>query len=113
MLAPTTDEILFDQPKAAVPWPPAIVTAPLLVLSSLEARVKLLSLLVEADLAIIKAATPPSPKELPAVTLNVEPTDTARLPPDLEADAPLPTFTEPLGPALAVPVLKVNSPDMP
>merc|ERR1711906_58177 len=41
------------------------------------------------------------------------PTDTAMLPPDPDADGPLPTFTAPLGPTLAAPVLKDTSPDTP
>ena len=60
-----------------------------------------------------------APKELPAVTLNVpplpspEPTETAMLPPEPDADEPLPMLTSPLVPTDAVPVLKDKSPNTP
>ena len=55
----------------------------------------------------------------PAVTLNVppapspEPTETAMLPPEPDADEPLPMLMSPLLPEVAVPVLSVKSPDTP
>ena len=96
---------------------PSIVTAPPLVLPSPEARVKLPPLHVDEGPAIIEGAPQASKENSPDVTLNVpplpmsEPTDTAILLPDSEADGSLPMFTAQLRPALAVLVRKDNSPD--
>ena len=55
----------------------------------------------------------------PAIILRLYPaseldfTEIAMLPPDPEADEPLPIVTAPLVPTLAVPLLKVKAPDTP
>ena len=46
---PTPNKIVMDPPKADVPSPLSIATAPPLVLPSPEARVKLPALLVDTD----------------------------------------------------------------
>mmetsp|Transcript_21580 Transcript_21580/g.38070 ORF Transcript_21580/g.38070 Transcript_21580/m.38070 type:complete len:1026 (-) Transcript_21580:193-3270(-) len=83
-----TEEQSVLPPKAVIPSPPSIATAPPFVLPSPEARVKLPPLLVDDDPAIIEAAPPAFPEESPAVALNApplpspEPTEIAMLPRD-------------------------------
>ena len=62
MTAP--DEAVMDPHKAVVPLPPFIVTAPLLLLSSPNAQVKLPLPSVADDRSTIKAAPTAAPKEI-------------------------------------------------
>ena len=110
---------MMEPPKAKVPSPQSIATAPLIMLPSPDARVKLPPLLVDDNPAIIKEAPPASAEESPAMTLNApplplpEPTEIAMPPPDPEADEPLPIVTLPLMHTVAVPLSKDKSPDTP
>jgi hypothetical protein len=96
-----------------------IVKAPLLVLPSLEARVKLLPLLVYDDQKTINVSPLASPNKLPAFTLNAppmlvpKPTEIAMLMPEPDADKPLLISTVPLSTTLAVPVFNNESPNTP
>ena len=73
------------------------------------------------DPAMTEAAPPslPAAEASPAVTLKVppaaspDPTEIAMLPPEPDADEPLPMLMSPLVPKVAVPVLSVKSPDTP
>ena len=84
----------------------------------METKVNLPSAAPDNDQAIIEAAPPAlTPEESLAESLNVpplpspEPTETATLPPEPDADEPLPMLTSPLVPTNAVPVLRDKSPD--
>jgi hypothetical protein len=116
---PTPNEMVTEPPKTIVPLPPSIVTAPLSVLPSSEARVKLLLLLVNEDQETIDAYPPAAPDKLPAITLNAppmlvpEPTEIAMLPPEPDADEPLPISRVPQLPTLTVLVFNDGSPDTP
>ena len=57
----TPNEIVMETTKAVLPSLPLIVTAPLLMLPSPEARVKLLLLLVDDDQLMINASPPAAP----------------------------------------------------
>jgi hypothetical protein len=93
---PMPNEMVMEPSKAILLLPPSIVTAPLLVLPSPKARVKLLPLLVDDNPEMIDASPPAAPEELLAVTLNAPPmlvpetTEIAMLPPKPDADEPLP-----------------------
>jgi hypothetical protein len=116
---PTPDEMVMEPPKAILPSPPLIVTAPPLVLPSSKARVKILLLLVDDNLETIHSSSPAAPDKLPAITLNdppmlmPEPTEIAMLPPEPDADKPLPISKVPLLPMLAVAVFNNRSPKTP
>jgi hypothetical protein len=116
---PLPNEVVMEPPKAILPSPPLIVTAPLLVLAFPEARVKLLPLLVNDDPETIDASPPAAPDKSPAITLNaplilvLEPTEIAMLLSEPDADKPLPIPKAPLSPTLAVPVFINRSSDMP
>jgi hypothetical protein len=75
--------------------------------------------MVDDDPETIDASPPAAPDEIPAVTLNAspmlvpEPTEIAMLPPEPDADEPLPISKAPLSPTLAVPVLNHRSHNTP
>jgi hypothetical protein len=116
---PTPDKMVMELPKAVLPLPPSIVTAPPLVLPSPKDRVNILPLLVNDNPKTIDASPPAAPNELTAVTLNAplmsvpEPTEIAMLPPEWDADQPLPISKVPLLPTLGVLVFNNRSPNMP
>jgi hypothetical protein len=58
---PMPDEMVMEPSEAVLPLLPLIVTAPLLMLPSPEARVKLLLLLVDDDQLMINASPPAAP----------------------------------------------------
>jgi hypothetical protein len=93
---PTPDEVVMEPPEAVLPLGPTIVTAPLLVLPSPKARVKILLLLVDDDSETIDPSTLAAPDMLPAITLKAPPmlvpesAEIAMLPSKPDADKPLP-----------------------
>jgi hypothetical protein len=113
------NEMVTDPPEAILPSVPSIFTAPLLVLPSPEARVKLLLLLVAHNPETIDASPLAALEKLPAFTLNAppmlvpEPAEIAMLPPKPGADVPLLISKVPLSPILTVPVFKDESPNTP
>ena len=111
------NEMVMEPPEAALPLLPLIVTVPPLVLPSPEARVKLPPMLVDVNPETIDPTPLAAPDELQAITLNTplmlvpEPTEIAMLPPEPDADKPLPISKAPLSPTLTVPVLNDRSPN--
>jgi len=92
------------------------------VLPAFAAKVKLPPPVADDDLLATMGSASPlfeSPVALQAVIPNVpiarglEPTEIAMLPPDPEADEPLPTVTAQLVPTVTVPLLKVTALDTP
>jgi hypothetical protein len=116
---PMPSEMVMEPSEAILQLPPSIVTAPLLVLPSPKARVKILPLMVNDDPDTIDTSPPAAPDKLLTVTLNAppmlvpEPTEIAKLPPEPDADEPLPTHKAPLLPTFTVPVFDNISPNMP
>jgi hypothetical protein len=116
---PTPNEMVMEPPEAVLPLTPSIVTAPLLVLPSPEARVKIPLLLVDDDPEMIGASPPATTNKSPAFTLNAppmlvpEPTEIAMLPPEPDADKTLLISRVPLLPMLTVPVFNNESPNTP
>jgi hypothetical protein len=114
---PAPDEMVMELPKAVlVTSSPSIITAPLLVLPSPKARVKIPPLLVDDDPETINTSLPAAPEEFPAITLNTplmlvpEPTEIAMLSPEPDADKPLSISRAPLLPTLSVTVFNNRSP---
>jgi hypothetical protein len=103
---PTPNGIRMESPKAVLPLPPSVVSAPLLLLPSPEVRVKLL---VNGGLVTIHASPPTAPNKLPAISSNASlmlvllPTEIAVLPLNPDAGEPIPIPKGPLSPMLAVP----------
>jgi hypothetical protein len=116
---PTPNEMVMEPPEAVVPLLPLIVTAPLLVLPSPKARVKILLLLVNDNPETIGASPPDAPDKLPAVTLNPppmsvpEPAEIAILQSKPDADKPPSIPRVPLSPRLLFQCVSIDHPTCP